>query len=168
MENYIEIYKHWLNSPSIDEKTKNELLEIANDDNAIKERFSKEIEFGTAGLRGVLGAGTNRINKYIVRKVTEGYAAYIKANGEEACRRGIVIAHDNRRCSVEFSNETAGVLAANGIKAYVFDALRPTPELSFSVRALGAFGGVMITASHNPPEYNGYKLYDERGCQLVP
>ncbi len=168
MANYIEVYKHWLNSPALDEKSKSELLEIANDDNAIKERFSKEIEFGTAGLRGVLGAGTNRINKYIVRKVTEGYAAYIKSNGEEACKRGIVIAHDNRRCSVEFSNETAGVLAANGIKAYVFDALRPTPELSFSVRALGAFGGVMITASHNPPEYNGYKLYDERGCQLVP
>ena len=99
MANYIELYKHWLNSPALDEKSKAELLEIANDDNAIKERFSKEIEFGTAGLRGVLGAGTNRINKYIVRKVTEGYAAYIKANGAEACKRGIVIAHDNRRCS---------------------------------------------------------------------
>ena len=165
---YRDTYKHWLESPFTDEETKKELQAIADNDTEIKERFSKEIEFGTAGLRGVLGAGTNRINKYIVRKVTQGYADYIKAAGEDACRAGVVIAHDNRRCSVEFSNETAGVLAANGIKAYVFDSLRPTPELSFSVRELKAFGGVMITASHNPPEYNGYKLYDERGCQLVP
>ena len=165
---YIEIYEKWLNSPYVDENTRNELLELKGNDTELKERFAKEIEFGTAGLRGVLGAGTNRINKYIVRKVTQGYADYIKAQGAEACCRGVVIAHDNRRCSVEFSKETAGVLAANGIKAYVFDSLRPTPELSFAVRELKAFGGVMITASHNPPEYNGYKLYDERGCQLVP
>ncbi len=166
--NYFDTYKKWLESPYVDEETKKELLALEGNDIELKERFSKEIEFGTAGLRGVLGAGTNRINKYIVRKVTQGYADYIKAEGEEACRRGVVIAHDNRRCSVEFSKETAGVLAANGIVAYLFDALRPTPELSFSVRELKAFGGVMITASHNPPEYNGYKLYDERGCQLVP
>ena len=166
--NYMDTYKKWIESPYVDEETKKELLSIEGNDTEIKERFSKEIEFGTAGLRGVLGAGTNRINKYIVRKVTQGYADYIKAEGDDACRRGVVIAHDNRRCSVEFSKETAGVLAANGIKAYIFDALRPTPELSFAVRELKAFGGVMITASHNPPEYNGYKLYDERGCQLVP
>ena len=110
----------------------------------------------------------NRMNKYIVRKTTKGFADYIKSAGEEACKRGIVIAHDNRRCSREFCNETACVLAANGIRAYIFDSLRPTPELSYAVRYLNAFGGVMITASHNPAEYNGYKLYDDKGCQLVP
>ena len=165
---YMELYKHWIESPFIDEATRTELLDIADDEAEIRERFAKEIEFGTAGLRGVLGAGTNRINRYIVRKVTKGFSEYIKEVGEEACRRGVVIAHDNRRMSAELSRETAGVLAANGIKAYVFDSLRPTPELSFAVRELRAFGGVMITASHNPPEYNGYKLYDERGCQLIP
>ena len=165
---HISAYKFWLDSPMIDEVTKAELASIAKDEKEIKERFAKEIEFGTAGLRGVLGAGTNRINKYIVRKVTQGYADYIKSMGVSACRRGVAIAHDNRRCSREFCLETAGVLAANGIKSYIFDSLRPTPELSFAVRELGAFGGVMITASHNPPEYNGYKLYDERGCQLIP
>ena len=166
--NYMDAYNHWLNSDGTDAQTKEELLSIANDKEEIEKRFYCELEFGTAGLRGILGAGTNRINKYIVRKTTQGYAEYIKKCGHEACKRGIVIAHDNRRCSVEFCRETAGVLAANGIKAYVFDALRPTPELSYAVRYLGAFGGVVITASHNPPEYNGYKLYDERGCQLIP
>ena len=166
--NYMDAYNHWLNSEGTDAQTKEELLSIANDKEEIEKRFYCELEFGTAGLRGILGAGTNRINKYIVRKTTQGYAEYIKKCGPEACKRGIVIAHDNRRCSVEFCRETAGVLAANGIKAYVFDALRPTPELSYAVRYLGAFGGVVITASHNPPEYNGYKLYDERGCQLIP
>ena len=166
--NYMDAYNHWLNSDGTDAQTKEELLSIANDKEEIEKRFYCELEFGTAGLRGILGAGTNRINKYIVRKTTQGYAEYIKKCGPEACKRGIVIAHDNRRCSVEFCRETAGVLAANGIKAYVFDALRPTPELSYAVRYLGAFGGVVITASHNPPEYNGYKLYDERGCQLIP
>ena len=150
------------------EAEKKELKQIEHNDTEIRERFTQDLEFGTAGLRGVLGMGTNRMNRYIVRRTTQGFAQYIKSMGEEACRRGIVIAHDNRRFSVEFSQETAGVLAANGIKAYLFDALRPTPELSFAVRELKAFGGVMITASHNPPEYNGYKLYDERGCQLVP
>lgn len=168
MNSYMDTYKHWVNSPLVDDDTKKELLSIADDEQEIRERFAKEIEFGTAGLRGVLGAGTNRINKYIVKKVTQGYADYINEVGEAAKRAGVVIAHDNRRMSVEFSKETASVLAANGIKAYVFDSLRPTPELSFAVRELGAFGGVMITASHNPPEYNGYKLYDERGCQLIP
>ena len=165
---FMDTYNHWLNSENTDVQTKEELLSIANDKEEIEKRFYCELEFGTAGLRGVLGAGTNRMNKYIVRKTTQGYAEYIRSAGEDACRRGIVIAHDNRRCSVEFCRETAGVLAANGIRAYVFDALRPTPELSYAVRHLGAFGGVVITASHNPPEYNGYKLYDERGCQLVP
>lgn len=166
--NFKDVYKYWLESPYVDEETKRELYSIKDNEKEIEERFSAEIEFGTAGLRGILSAGTNRINKYIVRKVTKGYADYINSVGKEAAEAGIVIAHDNRRCSVEFSLETAGVLAANGIKAYIFDSLRPTPELSFAVRELKAFGGVMITASHNPPEYNGYKLYDERGCQLVP
>ena len=165
---YKEKYLHWLNSLSIDNETRAELESIADDDNEIKSRFITELEFGTAGLRGVLGAGINRMNKYIVRKTTKGFAEYIKSAGAEACNRGIVIAHDNRRCSREFCNETACVLAANGIKAYIFDSLRPTPELSYAVRYLNAFGGVMITASHNPPEYNGYKLYDDKGCQLVP
>ncbi|MBE6535233.1 MAG: phospho-sugar mutase [Ruminococcaceae bacterium] len=165
---YRETYKHWLESADIDAATRKELEEMSDNDEEIKERFYREIEFGTAGLRGVLGAGINRMNKYLVRKTTQGYAEYIKSVGADACQRGIVIAHDNRRFSVEFCKETAGVFAANGIKAYIFDSLRPTPELSFAVRTLGAFGGVMITASHNPPEYNGYKLYDERGCQLIP
>ncbi len=166
--NYMDVYNHWLNSESIDASTKKELEDIKNNDAEIKERFFCELEFGTGGLRGILGAGINRINKYIVRKTTQGYAEYIKKAGKSACERGVVIAHDNRRFSVEFCRETAGVLAANGIKAYIFDSLRPTPELSYAVRHIGAFGGVVITASHNPPEYNGYKLYDERGCQLVP
>ena len=166
--NYRDAYKHWLESPYVDEETKAELRAIADDDKEIKERFGRKVEFGTGGLRGVLGAGTNRVNKYIVRRVTQGYADYIKEVGETPERTGVVIAHDNRRHSVEFALETAGVLAANGIKAYIFDSLRPTPELSFAVRELDAFGGVMITASHNPPEYNGYKLYNYLGCQLIP
>ena len=166
--NYLDKYNEWLNSDGIDECDRKELESIKSDDKEIKERFLYDLEFGTGGLRGILGVGTNRINKYMIRKTTKGFAEYIKNAGADACKRGVVIAHDNRRCSVEFCLETAGVLAANGIKAYVFDSLRPTPELSFAVREMGAFGGVMITASHNPPEYNGYKLYDERGCQLVP
>ena len=164
---YRSKYQAWLDNVSIDGETKAELLSIADNDEEIKERFFCDLAFGTGGLRGVIGAGSNRMNKYVVRKTTQGYAEYIKKCGAEAMSRGVVIAHDNRRFSVEFSEETAGVLAANGIKAYLFDSLRPTPELSFAVRELGAFGGVVITASHNPPEYNGYKLYDERGCQLV-
>ncbi len=166
--NYMELYNYWLNSENIDEATKAELEAIKGNDGEIKERFYREMEFGTGGLRGVIGAGINRINRYIVRKTTQGYAEYLKKSGGDACRRGVVIAHDNRRFSREFCLETAGVLAANGIKAYIFDSLRTTPELSFTVRHLGAVGGVVITASHNPPEYNGYKLYDERGCQFIP
>ena len=165
--NYIDKYNTWCESNGLDAADKKELLSIANDDKEIKERFLYDLEFGTGGLRGVIGIGTNRINKYIVRKTTQGFANYIKSQGEDACKRGVVIAHDNRRFSISFCLETAGVLAANGIQAYIFDSLRPTPELSFAVRHLSAFGGVVITASHNPPEYNGYKLYDERGCQLV-
>lgn len=165
---YKEKYYLWKNSDRISDAERQELAAIENNDKEIRERFAQDMEFGTGGLRGLLGMGTNRINVYMIRKTTQGFAQYIKENGAQACERGVVIAHDNRRFSVEFSLETAGVLAANGIKAYLFDSLRPTPELSFAVRELNAFGGVVITASHNPPEYNGYKLYDERGCQLVP
>ena len=166
--NYKSAYNHWLNNPCIDAITKQELESIQENDEEIKDRFFKELEFGTGGLRGIIGAGTNRINRYTIRKATKGYAQYIQQVGEDACRRGIVIAHDNRRFSREFCLEAAGVLAANGIRAYIFESLRTTPELSYTVRHLGAFGGIVITASHNPPEYNGYKLYDERGCQFVP
>lgn len=166
---YQDVFQQWLNDDRLDPRDRAELVSIQGNDGEIRERFSKDLEFGTGGLRGIIGVGTNRINRYMIRKTTQGYAQYMKkVGGEDACRRGVVISHDNRRFSIEFANETAGVLAANGIKAYMFDALRPTPELSFSVREMNAFGGVMITASHNPPEYNGYKLYDERGCQLVP
>ena len=133
-----------------------------------KERFTTNLEFGTGGMRGVLGAGTARMNVYTVRKATKGFADYIMAAGPEAMNAGVAISHDNRRMSREFTMEAAGVLAANGIRAWVFDSLRPTPELSFAVRELKCFGGIMITASHNPPQYNGYKLYDDTGCQLVP
>lgn len=159
-------YLHWINSA--DEETVAELNAIKNDETEINERFYKDLEFGTAGLRGIIGAGSNRMNKYTVAKATEGFARYICANGCKAVSNGIVIAYDNRHKSREFAEVTAGVLAAHGIKAYIFEALRTTPELSFAVRYLGCFGGVVITASHNPPEYNGYKLYDENGCQLVP
>jgi len=166
--NYKERYLYWLEHPMMDSAMKQELLSIASDENEIKERFYSDLEFGTAGLRGVIGAGSNRINLYTVRKATQGFAEYIKSHGAEACRRGVAIVHDNRRMSIELARDTAGVLAANGIQAYLFDSLRPTPELSFAVRYLKSFGGIVITASHNPPEYNGYKLYNEEGCQLVP
>ena len=157
-------YEKWLNYA--DEET---VLKLKNlSDTEKSDSFYKDIEFGTGGMRGLLGVGTNRINKYTIAKATKGFADYIKANGEAACKKGIVIAHDNRRQSRELSKITAGVLANGGIKVYLFENLRTTPELSFAVRHLGCFGGVVITASHNPPEYNGYKLYDETGCQLVP
>lgn len=159
-------YERWLNSENIDENTRSELLSLTEKE--ISEAFYKEMEFGTAGLRGIIGPGTNRINIYTVRKATQGFADYIKSNGADAVSRGVAIAYDNRRKSVEFAENTAGVLAANGIKAYLFESLRPTPELSFAVRYLHCFGGVVITASHNPAQYNGYKLYDSHGCQLVP
>lgn len=160
---YREKYEHWLEHA--DAETRSELADL--DEGEIYDRFYTDMAFGTAGLRGIIGAGTNRLNKYTIRKTTAGLANYIKEMGPDACRRGIVIAHDNRRKSDEFSIETAKILAANGITAYLFDSLRPTPELSFAVRYLRTAGGVMITASHNPPEYNGYKVYDANGCQLV-
>lgn len=163
---FIKKYNHWIDNS--DATTVAELRAIEKDEAEIKDRFYKDLEFGTAGLRGVIGAGSNRMNIYTVAKASKGFADYICSKGEKAKEEGVVIAHDNRRMSREFAEVTAGVLAANGIKSYLFESLRTTPELSFSVRYLGCFGGVVITASHNPPEYNGYKLYDENGCQLVP
>jgi len=168
MKEYLETYREWKESPFVDEETKQELIALEGNEAEIYERFYKVIEFGTGGMRGVIGAGTNRINRYVIRKATLGYAQYLKQTNRRAAEMGVVIAHDNRRMSREFCLETAGVLAAEGIRAYIFDSLRTTPELSFAVRILGAAGGAVITASHNPPEYNGYKLYDQHGCQLVP
>lgn len=163
---YLAKYNEWLTNPYFDEKTRKELEEIKGNESEIKERFFKELEFGTGGLRGILGAGTNRMNIYTVRKATQGLANYImKQKGE---KKGVVIAYDSRRMSPEFATETALCLAANNIKAYLFESLRPTPELSFAVRELGCIAGVVITASHNPPEYNGYKVYWEDGAQITP
>ena len=163
---YKEMYQSWLDNPYFDEDTKAELKSIAGDDKEIEDRFYTELEFGTAGLRGVIGAGTNRMNIYTVRKATQGLANYIKKVGKEA--QGVAIAFDSRRMSPEFADEAALCLAANGIKAYVFESLRPTPELSYAVRKLGCTAGINITASHNPPEYNGYKVYWEDGAQITP
>lgn len=163
---YKKIYQEWLTNPYFDEATKQELKLIENDENEIKERFYADLEFGTAGLRGVIGAGINRMNVYTVRKATQGLANYIKKLGKTA--QGVAIAYDSRRMSPEFADEAALCLAANGIKAYVFESLRPTPELSFAVRKLGCTAGINITASHNPPEYNGYKVYWEDGAQITP
>lgn len=163
---YKELYDEWLNNPCFDDETKKELQAISDDEKEIKERFYKELEFGTAGLRGIIGAGVNRMNIYTVRKATQGLANYIlKVGGAE---KGVAIAYDSRRMSPEFADVAALCLNANGIKAYVFDSLRPTPELSFAVRELGCIAGINITASHNPPEYNGYKVYWEDGAQITP
>lgn len=159
-------YEEWLSNPYFDEATKAELMSIKDDENEIKERFYADLEFGTAGLRGVIGAGTNRMNIYTVRKATQGLANYICKQGRQA--QGVAIAFDSRRMSPEFADEAALCLAANGIKAYVFESLRPTPELSYAVRKLGCIAGINITASHNPPEYNGYKVYWEDGAQITP
>ena len=162
---YKDQYDFWLEDAYFDEKTKEELRGIAGDEKEIEDRFYKELEFGTGGLRGVIGAGTNRMNIYTVRKATQGLANYIiKQGGKD---RGVAIAYDSRRMSPEFADEAALCLAANGIKAYVFDALRPTPELSFALRTLNCISGIVITASHNPPEYNGYKAYWEDGAQVT-
>ena len=163
---YKKVYEDWLSNPYFDEDTKAELKAIENDENEIKERFYMDLEFGTAGLRGVIGAGTNRMNIYVVRKTTQGLANYIKAVGGES--KGVAIAYDSRRMSPEFAKEAALCLAANGIKAYIFESLRPTPEISFALRHLGCISGINITASHNPPEYNGYKVYWEDGAQITP
>ena len=165
MKNYLEEYKKWCESPDFDEKTKKELFEIKDDEKEIEDRFYKELEFGTAGLRGVIGAGTNRMNKYTVGKATQGLANYIIEQGTQD--KGVAISYDSRRMSKEFSLQTALILNANGIKTYLFENLRPVPELSFAVRELKCTAGVMITASHNPPKYNGYKVYWDDGAQIV-
>ncbi len=162
------VYEQWLNDPLIDDETKAELKSIADQPAEIEDRFFRELTFGTGGLRGVIGAGTNRMNRYIVGKATQGLAQYVLKKKAGSGTPSVVIAHDSRRCSPEFALEAALVLAGNGIKAYLFEDLRPTPELSFAVRHLGADAGIVITASHNPPEYNGYKVYNQHGGQLVP
>ena len=166
MKDYKKIYEEWLSNPYFDEETKAELRAIADDENEIKERFYQDLEFGTAGLRGVIGAGINRMNIYVVRRATQGLANYIIKQG--GADKGVAIAYDSRHMSPEFAEEAALTLAANGIKAYKFESLRPTPELSFAVRELGCIAGINITASHNPPEYNGYKVYWEDGAQFTP
>jgi len=162
---YLQEYKKWLSDAYIDEGTKAELKSIENDEAEIKERFFKNLEFGTGGLRGILGAGSNRLNVYTVRKATQGLANYIIKQGPQAMSKGVVIAYDCRRMSREFCTESALVLNGNGIITYIFDSLRPTPLLSFAVRYLKCTAGIVITASHNPPEYNGYKVYWEDGGQ---
>ena len=161
----MESYKEWCENPYFDEATRNELKAIAGDDNEIKERFYKNLEFGTGGLRGILGAGSNRMNIYTVRKATQGLANYILKNG--GLGRGVAISYDCRRMSPEFADCAALCLAANGIKAYIYPSLRPTPQLSFTLRELNCIAGIMVTASHNPPEYNGYKVYWEDGAQVT-
>lgn len=161
-----ERFEKWVNSPNLDPRYKEELEKMTPQER--NDAFYTNIEFGTAGMRGVLGPGTNRINLHTIRKATQGFADYIKEQGEKACQEGIAIGYDNRHMSQEFAYDCADLLAKNGIRAYVFESLRPTPELSFAVRHLGCFGGIMITASHNPRQYNGYKLYDSKGCQLIP
>ena len=166
MKDYMKIYQEWLSNPYFDEDTKEELRAIEGDENEIKERFYMDLEFGTAGLRGVIGAGINRMNIYVVRRATQGLANYIIKQG--GADKGVAIAYDSRHMSPEFAMEAAMTLAANGIKAYKFESLRPTPELSFAVRELGCIAGINITASHNPPEYNGNKVYWEDGAQFTP
>lgn len=164
--NYLEEYKRWCEDPAFDEETKKELLNIKDDEEEIKDRFYKELEFGTAGLRGIIGMGTNRMNKYTVGKATQGLANFINKKGTQ--NKGVVISFDSRHMSPEFSKLAALILNANGIKTYIMDRLRPVPELSFAVRELKAAAGIMITASHNPPKYNGYKVYGADGAQIVP
>ena len=163
--NYLEEYKKWCESPEFDEETKKELLFIKDDEKEIEDRFYKELEFGTAGLRGIIGAGTNRMNQYTVGKATQGLANYILEQGTE--NKGVAISYDSRKMSKEFSMQTALILCANGIKTYLFESLRPVPELSFAIRELQCTAGIMITASHNPPKYNGYKVYWDDGAQIV-
>ena len=163
---YRETYEMWCTDPYFDDKTKEELRNLAGDEKEIEDRFYRQLEFGTGGLRGMIGAGTNRMNIYTVRQATQGLANYILAqNGQD---KGVAIAHDSRIMSPEFAREAALCLNANGIKTYLFESLRPTPELSFAVRELGCISGIVITASHNPREYNGYKVYWEDGAQITP
>ena len=162
---YMDEYRFWLEDDYFDQGTKEELEAIKDNQGEIEDRFYKELEFGTGGLRGVIGAGTNRMNLYTVRKATQGLANFILKKGTEG--KGVAIAYDSRRMSPEFADEAALCLSANGIKAYLFDSLRPTPELSFALRTLGCTAGIVVTASHNPPEYNGYKVYWEDGAQVT-
>ncbi len=162
---FMEQYNFWLEDSYFDQDTKNELLAIRDNESEIEERFYKELEFGTGGLRGIIGAGTNRMNVYTVRKASQGLANYIIKQG--GADKGVAIAYDSRNMSPEFADEAALCMAANGIKAYVFESLRPTPELSFALRTLGCIAGIVVTASHNPPEYNGYKVYWEDGAQIT-
>ena len=162
-----ENYEQWLKDFAGDAETVRELEAIRNDEKEMEDRFYTELSFGTAGMRGVLGAGMNRMNKYNVRRATKGLAGYLLEDPENA-KRGVVIAYDSRRCSAEFAKDTALVLCAEGVPAFLFDALRPVPVLSFAVRHLNAAAGVVITASHNPPQYNGYKVYGEDGAQVGP
>lgn len=162
---YLEKYQLWANDSHFDEATREELKKIANDENEIKERFFQDLEFGTGGLRGIIGAGTNRMNIYTVGKATQGLANYIIKQGAQ--EKGVAIAYDSRRMSIEFATAAALCLNANGIQAYIFESLRPTPMLSYAVRKLGCTAGIVVTASHNPPEYNGYKVYWEDGAQVT-
>lgn len=164
----LDVYSAWLNSELVDDATKAELRAIADNEKEQESRFYQYLTFGTAGLRGVLGAGTNRMNIYTVRHATQGLANFIRNTGEDACKRGVVVGYDSRHMSTEFARESCCVLAANGIRAYLFDELRPTPEISYAVRELNCIAGINITASHNPKEYNGYKVYWEDGAQLAP
>lgn len=164
---YLEKYEFWLASEAFDDETKAELEAIRGDEKEIKERFYKDLEFGTGGLRGIIGAGTNRMNKYTVGKATQGLASYILKNNPDGAKMGVAIAYDSRNMSPEFAERAALVLNANGIRSYIFDELRPTPELSYAVRSLGCTAGIVVTASHNPPEYNGYKVYWADGAQVV-
>ncbi|MBC1482576.1 phospho-sugar mutase [Listeria sp. FSL L7-1509] len=166
--NWQNEYQNWTKNKMLDESLKAQLDKIATDEKELEDSFYRDMEFGTAGMRGVLGAGINRMNIYTIRKASFGLAQFVAENGEEAKKRGIVIAYDPRHMSREFAFESAAVLGEHGVKSYVFEALRPTPELSFAVRYLNAFGGIVITASHNPPEYNGYKIYGEDGGQMPP
>lgn len=165
---YKKIYESWTNNPSLSKEGRAELKEISGDEKEIEYRFGAELEFGTAGMRGIIGYGTNMMNVYTVRRATKGLAEYVKSLGEGACRRGVAISYDTRRKSEEFARAAAGVLAANGIRAWIFDEVHPVPMLSYAVRKLGAIAGIMITASHNPKEYNGYKVYGEDGAQMSP
>ncbi len=165
---YRAIYRAWMENPALCEEARQELSAIASDDTAVEYRFGAELEFGTAGMRGLIGYGTNMMNIYTVRRATQGLAEYIKSLGSAACKRGVVISYDTRRKSDVFAHTAAGVLAANGIRAFVFDDVHPVPMLSYAVRKLHTIAGIMITASHNPKEYNGYKVYGEDGAQMSP
>ena len=162
----IENYKRWCSSPIVSDKDKEILKNMSQKE--IDDAFFKDVEFGTGGMRGILGPGTNRLNEFTVRKATVGFAKYLLEKYETAKESGVVISHDNRHMSREFTLLAAKIFSEFGIKTYIFDSLRPTPELSFAVRKVKAVGGIMVTASHNPKEHNGYKVYDETGCQLVP